>query len=117
MNTQHYKRKRWYDKYPKIIKILELLQQYPESDREILLKNVIETANIIKKNRVEYELVSLGVEKVAGLYHSQNKNRWYDRSPSLTMAMNVLTAMNEEDFLNVVDTLFLILFHDEIKNI
>ena len=33
------------------------------------------------------------------------------------MAMNVLTAMNEEDFLNVVDTLFLILFHDEIKNI
>lgn len=62
MDTQHYKRKRWYDKYPKIIKILELLHQYSESDREILLRNVIETANIIKKNRVEYELVSLGVE-------------------------------------------------------
>ena len=101
----------------KLLRYSNFFSSIPSQTGEILLKNVIETANIIKKNRVEYELVSLGVEKVAGLYHSQNKNRWYDRSPSLTMAMNVLTAMNEEDFLNVVDTLFLILFHDEIKNI
>lgn len=117
MTTQNYKRKRWYDEYPKIIKILDLLRDYPESDREILLQNVIEAANIIKKNRDEYELVSLGVDKVTGLYHCQNRNRWYDHSPSLTMAMNVLTVMSEEDFLNVVDSLFMILFQDNIKNI
>ncbi len=104
------KKRRWYDKYPKLNKILELLREYSEDELEIILKDVIDAANIIKKNRAESEFISIGADKVTGLYHAQNKNRWYDKSQTLNLAMNVLTVMVEEDFVNVTDTLFETLF-------
>lgn len=104
------KNTRWYDKYPKTGRVLEMLKEYSEAELEILIKDIVEIANTVKKNRTDSELISLGIDKIKGIMHSENKQRWYDQSRILYMFMNTLSTMKEEDFENVIDSLFASLY-------
>jgi len=100
------KQKRWYDKYEKTNKILEILKEYSEEDIDMAMQDVLQAAMTVKKTRSETELISLGIEKIKGIMHSENKQRWYDKSRTLYIVMNSLTAMKEDDFQNIIDALY-----------
>jgi len=97
---------RWYDKYEKTVKVLEILKEFSEEDIEIVMKDVLQTAMALKKSRSETELISLGIVKIKGIMHSENKQRWYDKDRTLYIVMNSLSAMKEDDFKNIIDALY-----------
>lgn len=99
-------KKRWYDKYEKTEKILEILKDFTEEEIEIVMNEVLQTAMSVKKSRTESELISLGIVKIKGIMHSENKQRWYDKNRILYIVMNSLSAMKEEDFKDIIDALY-----------
>ncbi len=99
-------KKRWYDKYEKTEKILEILKEFTEEEIEIVMGEVLQAAMTVKKSRTEAELISLGIEKIKGIMHSENKQRWYDKNRVLYVVMNSLSAMKEEDFKDIIDALY-----------
>ena len=99
-------KKRWYDKYEKTIKILDILKDYSEEEIEMVMEDVLQAAMTVKKTRSETELISLGIEKIKGIMQSEHKKRWYDKNRTLYMVMNSLTAMKEDDFKNIIDALY-----------
>jgi len=103
--TQEYN-KRWYDKYEKTNKVLEILKEFSDDEIEFTMDEVIQTALTLKKSRIELELISLGIKKIKGIMHSENKQRWYDKNRTLYIVMNSLSAMKEEDFKNIIDALY-----------
>lgn len=98
--------KRWYDKYERTDKVLEILKDFSEEEIEIVMGEVLETAMAVKKSRIESELISLGITKIKGIMHAENKQRWYDKNQILYIVMNSLSAMKEDDFKNVIDALY-----------
>lgn len=103
--TTHTK-KRWYDKYEKTDKILEILKDFTEEEIEMVMDEVLQTAMTVKRTRAEAELISLGIVKIKGIMHSENKQRWYDKNRVLYVVMNSLSAMKEEDFKDIIDALY-----------
>lgn len=97
---------RWYDKYDKTNKILELLKDYSDEEIDMVMEDVLQAAMTVKKTRSETELISLGIEKIKGIMQSENKKRWYDKNRTLYMVMNSMTAMKEDDFKNIIDALY-----------
>lgn len=98
--------KRWYDKYEKTNKILEILKEFPDEDIEVIMEGVLQAAMTVKKTRSETELISLGIKKIKGIMHSENKKRWYDKNRTLYIVMNSLSAMKEDDFENITEALY-----------
>ncbi len=105
--------KRWYDKYEKTNKILELVKEFSNEEIEMIMEEVLQTAMTVKKTRSETELISLGIKKIKGIMHSENKRRWYDRNRTLYIVMNSLSAMKEDDFKNIIDALYESLYQSD----
>ncbi|MEI8376990.1 MAG: hypothetical protein WCF95_00470 [bacterium] len=99
-------KRRWYDQYEKTNKILEILKEYSEEEIDMVMEEVLQAAMTVKRTRSETELISLGIEKIKGVMHSENKRRWYDKNRTLYMVMNSVTAMKEDDFENIMDALY-----------
>ena len=105
--------KRWYDKYEKTNKILELVKEFSNEEIEMIMEEVLQTAMTVKKTRSETELISLGIKKIKGIMHSENKKRWYDKNRTLYIVMNSLSAMKEDDFKNIIDALYESLYQSD----
>ena len=105
--------KRWYDKYEKTNKILELVKEFSNEEIEMIMEEVLQTAMTVKKTRSETELISLGIKKIKGIMHSENERRWYDRNRTLYIVMNSLSAMKEDDFKNIIDALYESLYQSD----
>lgn len=101
-----YVKKRWYDKYEKTNKILEIIKDFTPEEIEIVMDEVLQAAMTVKKTRSESELISLGIVKIKGIMHSENKRRWYDKNNVLYTVMNSLTAMKEDDFKDITEALY-----------
>ncbi len=99
--------KRWYDNHEGTLAALEILKNLDAISREKLLENVVEIANQIKAiHRDENEPpLSLGIERVLGLYQSSNSRRWYDKNDDLCRAIQTLSTLPKEDFLNIMEGL------------
>jgi hypothetical protein len=106
-------KKRWYDKYEKTAYILEVLKGFSDEEIEMVMEEVLQAAMTVKKTRSETELVSLGIEKIKNVMHSENKRRWYDKNRTLYMVMSSLTAMKEDDFQNIIDALYESLYQSD----
>lgn len=99
--------KRWYDNHRETLETLEILKKLDRESRARLSNDVIDIANQIKSiHREEDEPpLSIGVERVLGLYQSSNSRRWYDRQRDLSNAMKTISTLPEEDFLNIMEGL------------
>lgn len=84
---------------------LIILQRLPQHLREDIAVNIINFANIVRKNNHESEIelpLSIGKSKVLGLYKSfKKRRRWYDKNLTLMTALNVLATLPQEDFENI----------------
>lgn len=101
--------KRWYDGHEETIKALEALKNLDEASRSKISDEIIEISNQIKSMQRENEgelPLSIGIDRVLGLYQTANKRRWYDNDEELSNAIKNISTLPEQDFLNIMQGLF-----------
>lgn len=100
-------KKRWYDSHNETIETLEILKKLNRESKKRLSHDVIEIANQIKSMHKEEDEppLSIGLERVLGLYQSSNSRRWYDRQFDLDNAIRTISTLPKEDFLNIMEGL------------
>ena len=99
--------RRWYDNHQETLDTLDLLKNLDRISRERLSNDVVDIANQIKSiHREEDEpVLSIGLERVLGLYQSSNSRRWYDKQRDLNTAIKTISTLPEDDFLNIMEGL------------
>jgi len=99
--------KRWYDNHKETLETLEILKKLDRESKKRLSRDVIEIANQIKSMHKEEDEppLSIGLERVLGLYQSSNSRRWYDRQLDLDTAIRTISTLPQEDFLNIMEGL------------
>lgn len=105
--------KRWYDTHSETLGTLDILKKLDRDSRRKLSHDVIDVAKQIKAiHREEDEpILSIGVERVLGLYQSSNARRWYDKQRDLNTVMRLISSLPQDDFLNIMEGLYVSL-HD-----
>lgn len=102
-------KRRWYDKHDSAAKAFEILEKLDAPAKKRLSKDLVEIIKQIKELRKEGETdnsVSLGIERVLGLYQqSANERRWYDTCTELGYALKTMSTLPTEDFLNILEGL------------
>ena len=100
-------KRRWYDTHQETLSTLDLLKNLDRMSREKLSNDVIDIANQIKTiHREEDEpILSIGIERVLGLYQSSNSRRWYDKQRDLSNAIRTISTLPADDFLNIMEGL------------
>jgi hypothetical protein len=98
---------RWYDNHSETLETLNILKKLDRESRKRLSNDVIDVAKQIKSiHREEDEpILSIGLERVLGLYQSSNSRRWYDKQKDLNTAMRIISSLPEDDFLNIMEGL------------
>jgi hypothetical protein len=99
---------RWYDKDPKMAEILELLHSLTREEQEELSVSLIQFVNMLRESRSDEETpISIGKNRVLGLYKSFHKRRWYDKNMSLMSAMNTISTLPIDDCKKITEGLIL----------
>lgn len=107
---------RWYDSNPKTNRLLEILSQIPSEAQDEISMMIINFVNLYRKTRtLEETPISIGKDRVLGLYQSEKKRRWYDTNTALLSTMNVIATLPEEDFTNLIDGILVSLKDSNIK--
>ncbi len=106
MNTP---KRRWYDTEESASEILDKIHSLDDNTKIVLSANLTEIIQQIKdlhKEEAEPEL-SIGIERVIGLYHQfQNRRRWYDQNDDeAAFAIKTLFTLPEQDFYNIIEGL------------
>ena len=106
------KDRRWYDSHFETQKTLALLEKLTEEEKESLSESLISIIKEIKQfhkddydDETKEQPLSLGINRVIGLYQSSNGRRWYDKSDSLGFAMKAMSTLPESDFRNIMEGL------------
>lgn len=106
------KDRRWYDKHFETQRTLALLEKLSDDDKEALSESLITIVNEIKNfHRDDYDddtkepPLSIGIDRVVGLYQSSNNRRWYDKQDKLGFALRAMSTLPEADFKNIMDGL------------
>ena len=106
------KDRRWYDSHLETSRTIKLLENLSEEEKEALSQSLITIVNQIKDfHRDDYDdetkepPLSLGLNRVMGLYQSSNGRRWYDKADSFGFAMKAMSTLPEADFKNIMDGL------------
>lgn len=98
---------RWYDNHQETLDTLEILRKLDRDSKRKLSEDIIDIANQIKSIHREEEEppLSIGIERVLGLYQTSNSRRWYDKQKHLSNAIKTISTLPEEDFLNIMEGL------------
>lgn len=98
------KSRRWYDEKPYAADVLDVLKTLPARQHYDIAREVIKVIEIIKANNRERDEIplSIGIERVLGLYQEQNKRRWYDKSLPISRIFKTASCMADEDFQNIM---------------
>lgn len=101
--------RRWYDANEHTERALMLLKDMDEEKRRTLSRDLTTVIKQIKDMHVdeddEEQEVSLGIDRVLGLYKISNSRRWYDKVSILSYAMKTMSTLPEEDFYNIMEGL------------
>lgn len=97
--------RRWYDSNENTQRALEILKDMDENQRRALSKDLTTVVKQIKELHEEDEEadVSLGIDRVLGLYKLSNSRRWYDKVSILSYAMKTMSTLPQEDFYNIME--------------
>ena len=101
-------KRRWYDNYDDATKAFEILKNLDNDSKKRLSADLTEIIRQIKdfhKEEEEPEL-SIGIQRVIGLYHQTvNNRRWYDTNNDLKYVLKTMSTLPTEDFLNIMEGL------------
>ena len=97
--------KRWYDKHKETRMALGLLQSLHPTIQAKLSGDIINVASAIKTVHRENETapLSIGLERVLGLYQTNRGRRWSDKNPELSTAIQTISTLHETDYLNIME--------------
>ena len=97
--------RRWYDSNEHTSRALEILKDMNEVQRKALSKDLTTVIKQIKELHEEDEEqdVSIGIDRVLGLYKISNSRRWYDKVSILSYAMKTMSTLPKEDFYNIME--------------
>ena len=100
--------RRWYDKYVDAAETIDMLRNLDVSQQKIIAEDVSEIANSIKNYHKEKEAIplSIGLERVFGLYNMGKARRWYDKTQHLNKALLNISTLPEQDYLNIMEGLY-----------
>lgn len=95
--------KRWYDKDDNVVRMLEIVKGLSDEEQEGLTFNVLQFVKLIreKNGRHTENPVSVGKNKILGLYKSSQKRRWYDNNLRISNILNALSTLPSEDCENI----------------
>lgn len=99
--------RRWYDSNEYTKKALTLLKNMDEDRRRALsqdLTNVVKQIKELHEEDEEQE-ISIGIDRVLGLYKISNSRRWYDKVSILSYALKTMSTLPKEDFYNIMEGL------------
>lgn len=99
--------RRWYDSNEYTQKALSILKDMDENKRRSLSKDLTNVVKQIKEMREEDEEqdISIGIDRVLGLYKISNSRRWYDKVSILSYALKTMSTLPREDFYNIMEGL------------
>ena len=99
--------RRWYDRYIDASETIDMLKNLEEAQQKVIANDVIDIANSIKSYHKEKESVplSIGLERVLGLYNRGKSRRWYDKTPELNKALLNISTLPEQDYVNIMEGL------------
>ena len=65
-------------------------------------------ANVVKQIKEMHEEdeeqdISIGIDRVLGLYKISNSRRWYDKVSILSYALKTMSTLPKEDFYNIME--------------
>ena len=97
--------RRWYDSNENTKRALDILKDMNESQRRALSRDLTTVVKQIKELHEEDEEseVSLGIDRVLGLYKLSNSRRWYDKVSLLSYAMKTMSTLPQEHFYNIME--------------
>ncbi len=97
--------RRWYDSNEHTEKALSILKDMDEDRRRALSKDLTAVVRQIKELHEEDEEqdVSIGIDRVLGLYKISNSRRWYDKVSILSYALKTMSTLPREDFYNIME--------------
>ena len=97
--------RRWYDSDENTQRALEILKDMDESQRRALSRDLTTVVKQIKELHEEDEEsdVSIGIDRVLGLYKLSNSRRWYDKVSILSYAMKTMSTLPKEDFYHIME--------------
>lgn len=102
-------KKRWYDRHKNTELALKLLKTLPPKLQAKLSDDIIDIAGAIKTVHRENDTapLSIGLERVLGLYQSSHRRRWYDRIPSVSTAIKTISTLPESDYENIMEGIYM----------
>lgn len=97
--------RRWYDSNEHTKRALEILKDMDDSQRRALSRDLTTVVKQIKELHEEDEEsdVSIGIDRVLGLYKLSNSRRWYDKVSILSYAMKTMSTLPKEDFYTIME--------------
>ena len=97
--------RRWYDSDENTQRALNILHDMDENQRRALSKDLTTVVKQIKELHEEDEEsdVSLGIDRVLGLYKLSNSRRWYDKVSVLSYAMKTMSTLPKDDFYTIME--------------
>ena len=99
--------RRWYDSNENTHRAFEILKDMDEAQRRSLANDLTTVVKQIKELHEEDEEpeISLGIDRVLGLYKLSNSRRWYDKVSILSYAMKTMSTLPKEDFYTIMETI------------
>lgn len=100
--------RRWYDSNEHTERALKLLKNMDENKRRALSRDLTTVVRQIKEMHEEADEeqdVSIGIDRVLGLYKISNSRRWYDKVSILSYALKTMSTLPKEDFYNIMEGL------------
>ena len=97
--------RRWYDSNEHTQKALSFLKDMDEVKRRALSRDLANVVKQIKEMHEEDEEqdISIGIDRVLGLYKISNSRRWYDKVSILSYALKTMSTLPKEDFYNIME--------------
>lgn len=86
--------RRWYDDVPALSRAIHISRSLPEGIRAMIARHLneyIEAHRHLSRNAT-YAL-SLGSQRVMGMYRAASRRRWYDAEPTLHRAYTMMGSM------------------------
>lgn len=97
--------RRWYDSNEHTQRALNILKDMDETKRRSLSHDLMTVVKQIKELHEDDEEqdISIGIDRVLGLYKLSNSRRWYDKISILSYALKTMSTLPKEDFYNIME--------------
>lgn len=88
--------RRWYDNISNMTMALHVSRQLPREIQLIIAHHLNDAINDYRKmRRSDKNAISLGSQRVLGLYKASDRQRWYDPTPQIHRAFTMMPTVPE----------------------